>query len=123
MLTKLKEEAHNRILSCRCIERLIDSEKFEKAFKLATQEEKDQVLNLIRQSDYDALLLWTDQHGESLEYAEMSIRTLRSIAQKIGVPYYSRLGKASLLSEIVRYEKGSTGQARGQYCEVPCGAA
>jgi hypothetical protein len=70
-------------------------------FPKVTREEKDQIIKLIYDFDFEALkTLMKKLRSKELEL--MGVRELRSLAQKLGVKHYNHLTKSVLLSSIVR---------------------
>jgi hypothetical protein len=103
-LNDLRCEIRDRTLAFRCIERIIATEQFEEAYRKAKPICKEEVEGFIKAGDRDKLECWVRKQLNA-EYGEMTIRELRRIAQRFGVPLYNRLPKASLLSEITHYAK------------------
>lgn len=85
------------------------SEEFGVAYAQANDDEKRKVNGYINLVNLEGLRCWIAKQLNGQDYAELSLRKLRSVAQTLGVPFYSRLPKASLLSEISRYEKAKNG--------------
>lgn len=88
----------------RSIERLILSDHFAEVFLNASDSAKDEVVLYIDSLDKAGINKWLYNQVLS-EYSDKSIRFLRKRAQCLGVPSYYNLPKASLLSEILKYEE------------------
>lgn len=95
-----------RLLTVRCLERLVASDEFTIAYTKADELCRSEVHQFIDTIDIAAIKKWIHKQNIVVaNYGALSLRELRVIAQKLGVPFYSRLPKASLLSEIAKYGK------------------
>lgn len=83
-------------------QRIVSTEEFREAWNLANDNQKEEFYRLIDKPDSDVLRkLMTD----ILIGSESDCRTfesLRRLASIKGVPYYSRMTKAELISELTK---------------------
>jgi hypothetical protein len=97
---------HNRLLLFRNIHNTVSIDKFEEAYRTASEDQKKQIIILIDNLDHEKLTKLISliiYESEILE--NYSVRVLRKLAQKYGILGYNFLPKASLLSEIKIYEQ------------------
>lgn len=90
-LDNIREQARTDECRARVVRRIVESQEFEDAFKLAGRPpnvaDPDKLRKWIRQTLYSEL--------EDMTYSE-----LRSLAQAKFIPYYSRMNKLELLGAI-----------------------
>lgn len=103
-LEKIQNNLHNRILDLRGIERRTKHLSFITIFDKADYEDQQQVLVYIKDCNKYLIENWIRNQRQRI-YNEMSLRELRQIGRKLCIPYYARLSKAILLSEISQYEE------------------
>jgi hypothetical protein len=97
-----------RVLLIRNLNYFIGTDLFRQAYSKASENQKDEAGLLLNQNDLQALEAWTKRIiEERKDYGAYSIRALRLEAQRIGVPGYSYLSKASLLSALENEEKNA----------------
>lgn len=108
-LDTIRCEIRERLLAMRCLERLITSPEFAAVFEAACPECQDEAERFIAQEDAAALRRWIAKQQTNVNYGELPLRELRVVAQRLGVPFYSRLAKATLLSEIKKYDDARKG--------------
>lgn len=109
-LSQVQCDLAARVLAMRSIQRILTLVEFEEAYETATDEQRTQVNNCIDSVDRIGVERWLRNQRDT-ELASQSVTVLRRRAQSLGVPYYNRLSKAVLLSEITKYEnQGSTGR-------------
>lgn len=94
-----------RLLAFRSLERLVESEEFSLAYEKACPKCKVEINEHIANLNLQGIKHWIAKENAPKDYGALTLRVLRSVAQRLGVPHYSRLPKASLLSEISNYEK------------------
>lgn len=100
----LKVSLDAEILKKRRTLRLVESPRFREMFSGLDEVARKLVEELVLKDDIDSLDAWIVK-ARNAGYAEMSVRQLRCQGQRLGVPHYQVLGKAILLSEIIKYEK------------------
>lgn len=108
-LDTLRNEIRVRSLALRSIERITSMEEFGVAYDKASPAQRAEVIQLINGCNKDGLVRWLDIATRP-DYDSLSLRELRIMGQRCGVPYYSRLSKAMLLSEITRYRRDGYGK-------------
>lgn len=101
---KTLEDLHNHILKLRSIERIVTSRSFERMYDSSTLNEQEEIERYITNRDRARIENWVERK-RAAHYGEMSLMQLRVIARKLSIPYYSRLHKSTLLSEILTYER------------------
>lgn len=119
-------EVQDRVNRQRAIERVIARPDFVEAYERACQSCRSHVETLIVGCDREGVVRWIREQV-SREYGELSLRELRRIGQKLGVPRYNNLSKDLLLSEIVnRAEEKARGSENGpdpEHHQTPPGDA
>lgn len=101
-LKEIRVKQHHKVLDMRSIERMINNIGFEIIFSIAESKEKDEILLHIQNGDKGLIEEWISKQNQK-QISQMSLRELRQYARKVGIPYYARLPKSSLLSEINSY--------------------
>lgn len=96
--------AHDKLLAARSVAYQVSREQFSEAIKKATPELLEEIKHSIENLDANNIARII-QRATRVPLVEMSVRQLRALAQSYGVPYYSTLPKANLLSAIVQKEK------------------
>ena len=96
---KLQEELRDKILILRSIELIVSSHKFERMWEHSSKK----LIGYIDKLDRDGLALFIKNHP-SLERGERPIKSLKLEAQKCGIPNYSRMTKAEILSILEYYD-------------------
>jgi hypothetical protein len=97
--------ANDLMLCTKSIRRIVHSKFFEQLFANSTPEEKEGVLELIKKSRRDDLLMWMNNHSSILP-CEMTARQLKTRARALGVPYYGNMVKSELIAAIQGDEDG-----------------
>ena len=92
-------DVHNKILSYRSIEHLINQPYFERLWQVSTGLSRILFRKMADKGDRLGCHNWIHNHP-SLELGELSIRQLRKIAYEVGVKNYSRLSKYELIVGI-----------------------
>lgn len=104
---ELQQNLYTKLLTLRAIERIVSTQTFQEAYKLADEVEKKIVLKLIEEYKKDEINLWVTDiiRNKNKDITEYTIRELRTYARRIGIPNYSLLTKYLLLEEITKYIK------------------
>lgn len=97
----LQEEIHNRLLRLRRLDFLISSRVFALIFESSNDDSRKEVIDLIREEDVEKLKKWM-RNSSTLDLGELKFGTLRDLARKLHVPYYSKLRKHELIKEVER---------------------
>jgi len=96
-------EVQDRVNRQRQMERLISRTDFVEAFERAAETARITVYGLVAACNREGVLRWVREQLTK-EYGECSLRELRRIGQRLGIPRYNNLPKELLLSEIVNAE-------------------
>ena len=94
----LRRESRDRANHARAVYRVVAGEAFEDAYLAAGD---DAVAAMVASGDKDGLERWLHARTAGDGFGALTLRELRGVGQKLGVPSYNHLPKASLLSEIV----------------------
>lgn len=97
MITAVRKDVHAKCLSFRALDRLVHSEAFEQAMKLDPDNIWVQFALINGDSEY--IEAWIDRILTK-DIGEMSLRELRSLASKLGIPNYTACSKDILLIRI-----------------------
>ena len=101
----LRNQTHSELLNQRSLDRYVNCDRFEEAFKLATDREKKVLSQLVNECDVLKLrkvvkAIFT-KHDD---LANLDHRTLRTRARDVGVRNYNHLGKLQLVAMIRKQE-------------------
>jgi hypothetical protein len=94
----LQQEINRKVSAYRKIQRLMALNEFS-----TLSANDNSYVEYIINVDADGLAKWIKQHLYR-DLGEKSTRQLRTIASKLGIPRYTLLTKAELLSEIVNHD-------------------
>lgn len=97
MITAVRKDVHAKCLSFRALDRLVHSEAFEQAMKL--DPDNIWVQFALINGDSDFIEAWIDKTLKK-DIGEMSLRELRNLASKLGIPNYTACSKDILLIRI-----------------------
>jgi hypothetical protein len=86
MIAEVRMEVHNRCLNFRALDRLVKTEAFEQAMKLDPN--NIWVQFALINGNVEQVEVWIDK-VLTKDIGEMSLRELRQLASKLGVPYTS----------------------------------
>lgn len=92
-------EVQDRVNRQRQIERIVARTDFVEAYERADEAYRSKVEALIVACDREGVVRWM---REPKGHGERSLRELRRMGQRLGVPRYNNLPKDQLLSEIAR---------------------
>lgn len=106
-LNDLFSNVTNKVLILRSIERIVKRPQFEAIYAAATENEKQKVNKYIEDGNKEGLLDWLHNQKRKL-LGELSVATLRRKASILGIPFYNKMPKSTLLSEITRREQQET---------------
>lgn len=105
-ISQLLENLNESIASRRRTLRILESPRFQHAYKKSSPGEKLKVTALVSTDDQEGIEDWVrDQLHQ--EYTEMTSRELREAGRQFGIPYYAKLPKATLLSEILAHARAA----------------
>ena len=104
MLNELAEEVAARVLLMRKLQRLVTSQKFLSVFEDLSSADKEEARAFILAGDVNGLNTFLIGKAERA-LGTLPIAILRARASQLGVPYYQKLPKALLLSEIQKHEE------------------
>jgi hypothetical protein len=93
-------EARNRANDARSVERTVDSEEFRAAWAAASEEQKVELLALIRKIDRIGLEALVRTIAKKSNLMFMTLMELREVARQRGITMYTHKSKAELVSEI-----------------------
>lgn len=120
----LREQTANRLLDLRNLDYVVRTDSFESLLDRAVGSFRADILALcdgvsnidpaVRSECLSALKEMLRIEGQR----DVSIRDLREVARRLGVPKYSRLTKADLLSEIAMRKQN--GRKQQSNCESDC---
>lgn len=99
-LRAIRQAAHERVLSARTIERIVESKEFEDYLRRSLSSGRLAAEQLITSGNKDGLDAWMAACRNEFDFAALSIRELRQLGAKLGIPNFNRMSKAQLLSEI-----------------------
>lgn len=99
----LANEVHKRFLILRSIDRTIITPTFKTLFAKASESDKLKVQELINAIDGEGFESWIKRQAQA-EYSAMTVRDLRKLGQRLGIPYYNQITRPQLLSEITKHE-------------------
>lgn len=103
-------EIRRRTLDTRAINRLIQTEAFCEAWKVATEDERKAMAAAINDCDIDHVRSWIRKVNRK-SMMDLGVRDLRDIASSHHVKNYSRMQKEELVSALI--EKGIETDAEG----------
>ena len=103
-------EIRRRTLDTRAINRLVQTEAFEKAWKAASHDERTKMASAINDVDLDFVRVWIRAVNRKT-LIDLSIRDLRNLASRHHIKNYSRMQKEDLVSALI--EKGIETDAAG----------
>ena len=102
----LRTQTHTEFLNQRSLDRFVNSDRFEEAFKLATDREKRLLTQLINEVDVIKLRrLVKDIFVKYDDLINIDIGRLRERAKQCGVRNYNHLGKVELVTMIRKQER------------------
>ena len=102
----LRTQTHSELLNQRSLDRYVNSDRFEEAFKLATDKEKKVLSQLVNECDVPKLrTLVKGIFTKHDDLANLDQRTLRERARQCSVRNYNHLGKLQLVAAIRDREK------------------
>ncbi len=99
-LLKARQEINDKLTIIRSIDRIVNSEKFDILYSHANEQDEQIIHNALKILDKDALLNWIKSKSRQINYNEVGIKELHSMARRMGIKNYTRLPKALLLFEI-----------------------
>ena len=103
-----------RVLLIRNLNYFIGTDLFRQAYSKASENQKDEAVLLLNQTEYHELIAWTKRIiQEKRDYGTYPLRALRLEAQRLGITGYSYLSKASLLSAIEKEERNAVQRYNG----------
>ena len=97
--TQLQDTIHFRVLKLRALERLVNSEKFEKLWGLSTEAQRREVFDALNNRDQKTVLRWLRFHPK-LDVEDKGLVEVRDLAKRMCIPYWSRKDKETLLKDI-----------------------
>jgi hypothetical protein len=97
MIAAVRKEVHAKCLSFRALDRLVQSDTFEQAIKL--DPDNVWVQFALINGDVDWIEAWIER-VLTKDIGEMSLRELRTLASKLGIPNYTSCSKDILLIRI-----------------------
>jgi hypothetical protein len=103
-LTDVVEKVHTKCLSFRSLDRIVTSEAFAEALRLDPN--NIWVQFALINGDAESIENWIDATLQK-DIGEMSLRELRTLASKLGIPCYTSYNKDTLLIKIaqVNYDR------------------
>jgi len=107
----LLETVHNRQLKARAIDRLVETDEFEKLWTKSDEQKKKDGLWFIKNQSLEQLKDWMLTHP-SRDLSSLSHRELVTLAKQKGVKNYSRLLRAELIREL-GYDKATKDKSDG----------
>lgn len=111
-LTEIQMVVHHRVLDMRSLEHFVNTRKFEMAFENAEGADKTIIEDAIRLADNNQSIEHLKDFINHLlrkELQEKSVRELRNIASKIGIPGFNKLSKVQLIYTIKEHENEASG--------------
>lgn len=96
-------EIRRRTLNTRAINRLVQTEAFAEAWKVATEDERKAMAAAINDCDIEYVRMWIRKVNRKT-LIDLTIRDLRGIASRHHIKNYSRMQKDDLVSALI--EKG-----------------
>lgn len=103
-LEDLRRQQHKITLRERVILRIVESTLFGEAYSIATDEDKEIAIGLLKSKDKKRLTQWMKRQATK-DYSMQSLRQLRERGRQLAIPYASKMVKAELLSEIELHER------------------
>lgn len=98
-LRELRSQFHNKTLEIRSIDRLIDTYKFEDAYKLANDQQKEEIALILKLHSCALIKKWIrDILSGPIRY--WSYRRLREAAKNENIHRYSRLDRDDLIAAL-----------------------
>jgi hypothetical protein len=97
--TTIQVLVRRETLNLRAIDRIIQSDVFVDAWRQATVQQREQLLQVLGNKDLAGVKRWVDAVGPR-NVADLSYRDLRDLAQRHLVPRYSRLDKEQLITAL-----------------------
>lgn len=98
-ISEIRAKAHNDVLDARKFQRLVLSDQFERAYKLATSKQLTHLSIILMSSNSSNLKAWI----KAVLCNDLNVvtwATLREIASAAQIPYYSRLPRRKLIVEL-----------------------
>lgn len=103
-IIQITDSLNRQLCSLRRTLTVVESELFSECYLASDIQEKEKADTLIKEHDSDGLRRWIRDHP-TMSLKAMSIRQLRAIARRIGLPYYSRLSSLDLAQAIEKYNR------------------
>lgn len=100
MLENIRQQAHERFLSARAIDRIVNSEDFARYLAKSTEADQLAAVQIVSSGNKEELETWMYARRKEFDYAALSIHELRQLASQLWVRNYGRLPKANLILEI-----------------------
>lgn len=115
-LRAIRQDARDRVLAARAIQRVVDTEDFANYYEKSSGRET--VEQLIISGNKDGLDAWMAACRNEFDFAALSIRELRQLGSKLRVRNYNRIPKTELLREIHNAKEADREEAGSIDCEA-----
>jgi hypothetical protein len=99
LLEELQTEMAMRLNNLKSIERLVNLDKFKKAWAYADEDGRQEFLKYARNSNSRGCWLWVDAQLEH-DIESKTVAQLRILGRQRGVANYHHLDKSQLISEL-----------------------
>lgn len=99
ILARLQNEIHQRVLDLRSVELAMKGPRFERLYDASNKEERATVRHILLCGDKNRLKDWIDLHRD-VALGEMSLNTLKRLAQRLHIKNYSRKQRHELTQDI-----------------------
>lgn len=96
-MSQVRLVAHDKLCSWRSIDYLINTPRFEKAFEVATTDDREKMLSIL--DNIDDLRKWMNDVLRQ-EIGDMTVAQLRKLACELNIRDYMKMSKSLLLSYI-----------------------
>lgn len=98
-LREMQRAVKNKALDYRALDRLVESDQFIRAFERADATSRAALEAFLNAGNVNAVKNWMKQQVADV-IEDQSVRQLRDLAKKVGVPYYHHLSKDELIAAL-----------------------